>query len=604
METSKQGSQILKHLPVALAIADLAPLVQGQGLPAFTWLNDRALLLFGRTELPITGQGLGEVLGEPGLEALRSLVAGLEKGGASAEAQLDVPRGSPGLARLRIRAAWPEGRVGAWDQVLIFFEPEARTISQPEAPAERENLFRAILETAAEGYFLSDARGHFLDVNTAYCELMGYSREELLSMSIVDQAADSNADRLAARLARIRGLGRETFETRHRRRDGRILDVEVSSSYLAGGQGRFVSFCRDISPRKQAERLYREQEERLSLALSCTGAGLWDWDVVGGSLLVDVNWGAILGIGPSELRTFHKQDWDSLCHPEDLRASERALLDHFLGQTPRYVCEMRTRHKGGAWVWTRTQGEVVERDDQGRPTRVIGLMFDIDSQKEGEGRLRTTIAEKESLLSELYHRTKNSMQLINAMLELKKHEVGNPLVSSAFEDIENKILAMALVQEKLYQADTISSIDLGAYVEDLMELFHAEMAPAGKRIEFRASQSEMETVEVTADVAIPCGLILSELVGNSVAHGFHSRDSGSISVSVYKDRLGEIHIEEWDDGVGLPEGYDPRTAGRVGLRTVIGIGEEQLHGMFSFGTRSTGFSCALRFKDIYYPRRV
>lgn len=601
METSIQEKQFLKHLPMALAIADLSSLVRSPGPGVLPWLNDKALLLFGFSDQP--GQGIADILGEAGPEALRTLAASLEKGKDPAEVLGDFHL--PGASRrwLRVRAAWSEGRVGAWDRVLLFFDEETE-VPKPEALAANENLFRTFLETAAEGYFLLDARGRFLDVNTTCCGLLGYSREEFLSMSIADQVEDLDPERLAARLARIQSQGRETFQTRFRRKDGSLLDVEINSSCLAGGQGRFIFFCRDISLSKRAERLFREQDERLSLALSCTGAGLWDWDVEEGSLLVDVNWGAILGIGPSELRAFHKQDWDSLCHPEDLRASEIALLDHFLGQTPRYSCEMRTRHRNGGWVWTRTQGEVVERDDQGRPTRVIGLMFDIDAQKESEGRLKTTIAEKQSLLSELYHRTKNSMQLINAMLELKKQEVGDPLLATAFEDIESKILAMALVQEKLYQADTISSIDLGAYVRDLMELFHAEMAPVGKCIEFRASEAATETVEVSADVAIPCGLILSELVGNSVAHGFHSRDTGSISVSVYKDGLGEIHIEEWDDGVGLPEGYDPRAAGRVGLRTVIGIGEEQLHGMLSFGTRGSGFSCALRFKDIYYPRRV
>jgi two-component sensor histidine kinase len=230
-----------------------------------------------------------------------------------------------------------------------------------------------------------------------------------------------------------------------------------------------------------------------------------------------------------------------------------------------------------------------------------GLVSDLEARKEGEERLRSTLKEKEALVSELYHRTKNSMQLINAMLELKRREIGDPRVDAAFNDIENKILAMALVQEKLYQSDRLSSIDLGSYVTDLIDRLRMELPPGPSLIDF---QAEGESIEVSVDIAIPCGLILSELIGNSVAHAFRDRPRGSIKVALSRGLEGGICLEEWDDGVGLPSGYDPRVSGRLGLRTVIGIGEEQLKGSVHFGSRKGGFSCTLNFDKDYYPKRL
>jgi PAS domain S-box-containing protein len=474
-------------------------------------------------------------------------------------------------------------------------------LNDEHALAERERLLRVVLATTGEGFFIADSRGRIGSVNRSYCDMMGYTEEELLGMTLQEQSDGVRPEQIKGRLDRIRRSGHDTFETRHRRKDGSVIDVEVTSSYLDEGEGQFVAFVRDITERKKAERLYREQGERLELALRGTGAGLWDWNVQTGEIILDRNWERILGYPDDEVREATMDRWGELCHPEDLRRSAVVFAKHMAGDLPRYECEIRIRHRDGHWVWALNQGELVERDGAGRPLRMIGLMFDIGAQKGIEEKLRVALSEKESLLSELYHRTKNSMQLINAMLELKKQELNDAEAETAFEDIENKILAMALVQEKLYQSDRLDSIDLGSYMTDLVELLKNEMPATATAIAFAAQGS---SIKVSADIAIPCGLIMSELIGNSIGHAFPERESGRIAVSVCEEDDGGISIEEWDDGVGLPSGFNPRMAGRVGLRTVIGIGEEQLHGKISFGNKGGGFSCKITFKDLYYPKRV
>ena len=379
-----------------------------------------------------------------------------------------------------------------------------------QALAERERLLSAILETTQEGFFIAEADGRFSAVNSSYCKMLGYTRDEFLAMAISDQTEGATPEAMAKRQERVRLEGHDRFETKHRRKDGSLFDAEISTSFLNEDGGKYIAFCRDITERKKTLRLIHEQGERLELALSGTGTCLWDWDMKSGAMILDPNWSRLLGYPLSDLHDVNKARWKEICHPEDLAASEKTLERYLAGELPRYECELRVKRYDGLWLWVRNQGEIVDRDAEGRPQRMIGLMFDIETQKENERKLRSALGDKEALLSELYHRTRNSMQLINAMLELKKQEIGDHQVFAAFDDIQNKILAMALVQQKLYEANCLVSIDLGSYVSDLLELYRSEHSGIPTSIDFVA---EGGGVDVSADIAIPCGLIISELVG-------------------------------------------------------------------------------------------
>jgi PAS domain S-box-containing protein len=233
-------------------------------------------------------------------------------------------------------------------------------------------------------------------------------------------------------------------------------------------------------------------------------------------------------------------------------------------------------------------------------SQLADQLWEVTQNKIGEERLRKALAEKQTLLQELFHRTKNSMQLINAMMELKKQELGEGPHTKVFDDIQGKILAMALVQEKIYRSGDLSSIDLGDYITELAVLLEdgAPVRPDGVTLRVK----EFSKVSVSVDSAIPCGILVSELVSNSLSHAFPAGMKGCINLEVGGSDGGELWIEERDDGIGLPEGFDPRRSPNLGLKTVVGIGEEQLHGHVSFGQAKPGFSCRVTFKDQY--RRI
>jgi PAS domain S-box-containing protein len=356
----------------------------------------------------------------------------------------------------------------------------------------------------------------------------------------------------------------------------------------------------EIYERKIAQERNRDLSIQRDIAISAMKAGVETWYIDEGRREYDASWAGILGYAAGELPGDSMAVMEMLCHPDDFeRASER-MRAYLAGAAPFYEAEFRMRHKDGHWVWVLERAQVVERDAEGEPKRLSGLIVDISGLKEVEERLRHTLGEKDILLQELFHRTKNTMQLINAMLELKKQGGDSAPFDEAIEGVQSKIIAMSLVQEKLYRSGDLSVLDLGDYVAELVELIKdgSPFAPGNVSI-----ASDTKSVPVSVDAAIPCGLIISELVSNSLMHAFPNDAEGRIDVSV--DRVDDsISIAVSDDGVGVPSGFNPRSGPRLGLRTVIGIGEEQLRGRVEFGAASKGFSCKLTFKDVYYPSRL
>jgi PAS domain S-box-containing protein len=221
----------------------------------------------------------------------------------------------------------------------------------------------------------------------------------------------------------------------------------------------------------------------------------------------------------------------------------------------------------------------------------LGITIDITERKKAEDTVRTSLAEKEALLRELYHRTKNNMQVISAMLGLYARKSTDKYVKAAFKEMENRIFSMSLVHQKLYQSRNLSSICLKEYIEDLTELLFRSSNVDKRKI---ALVLQIEDVYVTVDRAIPCGLIISELITNSLKHAFADNRRGSIRIFLKKEPGEVIVIRISDDGVGLPAGYNLREKAGLGLQSTFSLIEQQLGGSISYES-GTGVSFLIRF---------
>lgn len=212
--------------------------------------------------------------------------------------------------------------------------------------------------------------------------------------------------------------------------------------------------------------------------------------------------------------------------------------------------------------------------------------LDITDRVRAEEGVARALAEKEALLREIHHRTKNNMQLIASLLSMRSSESNDGRVRSIVDDMIERIDAMALVHEKLYESRDLSHIDFGEYIEDLLR--DIERACLVGRQEIAVSSRTESSIIIPIDTAIPCGLALNELVVNSVRHAFPCGRPGRISVRLIRKGGGILSLIVEDDGEGMPTGFDIHRDGKVGLQTVVGVIESQLRGRVECSTGGAG----------------
>ncbi len=248
--------------------------------------------------------------------------------------------------------------------------------------------YQAILRTAMDGFLLVDAEGHFLDANDAYCRLTGYSREELLAMSIADVEATETPAEIAQHIQRVKESGWGRFEVHHRYQGGRIVDLEVSTNYLAAGGGRFFVFLRDITERQRTETALKQSEANYRAI----------FDVANDAIFVhDLETGAILD---SNRRMCEMYGWDraQICclNVEELSAgippyTQEAALQRIKRATEGepQLFEWLAKDKRGRLFWVEVN---LKRAVIGGQDRLLAIVRDISERKRAEERLREQAA--------------------------------------------------------------------------------------------------------------------------------------------------------------------------------------------------------------------
>ncbi len=240
-------------------------------------------------------------------------------------------------------------------------------------------------------------------------------------------------------------------------------------------------------------------------------------------------------------------------------------------------------------------------------SQILVSFWDITERKQAEAVLqqaeqqaRQALREKEVLLRELYHRTKNNMQVIRAMLVLQSAEMESAEVQRLVKETDNKIQAMALVHQMLYQSQNLSSIDLQTYIHDLAHLTLSSYRPAANRIGLKL---DLEPAQVTIDIATPVGLILNELLSNAYKHAFPGDQSGEIHIGLAQCASNRLRLEFSDNGIGIPAGVDLRRQKSYGMQSVFSIAELQLGGQVQVDSHQ-GLSYTIEFSIEQYQQRV
>ena len=191
-----------------------------------------------------------------------------------------------------------------------------------------------------------------------------------------------------------------------------------------------------------------------------------------------------------------------------------------------------------------------------------------------EKALKASLSEKEVLLKEVHHRVKNNMQVISSLVDLQSDGIRDPAMQTVFQDVKNRVRTMALVHEKLYMTADLAQVDFADYAKSLLGYLWHSQGQGATAIELNM---DLKPVLMPVNTAVPCGLILNELISNAFKHAFNGRSSGTVAASLYEATEGRVCLRVSDNGVGLPADMDWEKSSSLGLR-IVRLLARQLHG--------------------------
>ena len=452
-----------------------------------------------------------------------------------------------------------------------------------------ETRYRRLFETAQDGILILNAEtGEIDDVNPYMIDMLHYSREELLGMKLweVSPFKDTVLNRAAFEELQDKGYIRYKdlpLETK----EGKPVAVEfVSNVYKANGNKVIQCNIRNITERKELDRKLQEAvlfQQRLIDALPVP---VFYKDSEGRYLGCNSSFEKFFGNKKEEVTgksvyELSPKEFADLYHEKD-----RALL-----QNPGIqIYESTVKDRGGV-VHNVIFHKATFSNMDGSVGGLIGAILDITDRKRAEVQLHASLREKDILLREIHHRVKNNMQVIIGLLDLQASSSGNPELMEMLNKGQSRIRSMALVHEKLYASKDFTRINLAGYLRTLsQDLFQSYKINPGK-IDLII---QTDGVYVDINKAIPCGLVLNELISNVLKHAFPGDRQGELKIIIREEKNTEMEIVVRDNGMGLPDDVDIHQPRTMGLNLVNGLVKKQLKGQMEV-RRDNGTEIRIKF---------
>lgn len=488
---------------------------------------------------------------------------------------------------------------------------------------ESEARFRLMADSAPVLIWLADAQGECTFFNQTWLKFTGRSLARELQGNWTESILPADLDRyLDLRTTAIQARKSFLLEYRLRRKNGEyrwILDKGVPRFTADGELLGYIGSCIDITQRKQVEaklqklneeleikvqertqelqktveRLAEEivknshTEKQLAIALEAALMGTWDWNIQTN----EINWShrteSIFGLAPGSFPGT-QEAFINYVHPEDRPALGQSIQQALLHKTP-HNAETRIIWSDGTIHWVACMGNVV-CDQAGQPLRMTGVVIDINERKLAEQELRTSLKEKEVLLKEIHHRVKNNLQIISSLLKLQSGYIKDEEVTALFTESYNRVRSMALIHEKLYHSHDLARVDAADYIGNLTDNLFKSYNVSLNFIDLKIT---IDSLKLDIDTAIPCGLIINELVSNSLKYGFPNQQKGQICITFLQHDNGTLYLKVSDDGVGLPPNFDLEEIQSLGLQLVVNL-TEQLGGKLEIDS-TNGTSFAITF---------
>ncbi|MCD6162936.1 MAG: PAS domain S-box protein [candidate division Zixibacteria bacterium] len=416
-----------------------------------------------------------------------------------------------------------------------------------------------ILNSTPDGIRIIDKEFNVLRVNETFCKLSGIDYKENKKLKCHEALRGSKCLTPKCPLNRIlKGEEYIEYDVERERLDGKKIPCILTAVPFYGQNGELIGIIesfKDITERKRAEtELYRFAR---AVKQSLDGIAMIGLD--GTIQFINNAWAKMHLYNPEEVHGKHLR----IFHTKEQLNKEILPTLKIIEQGYGWEGEVSHVRKDGTVFPTWTTVTLLRNRDA-RPIGLVCNARDITGRKRAEGQLKKSLKEKEVLIKEIHHRVKNNLQIISSLLELQSDYIKDNKACKIIKTSQDRVKLMALIHEQLYQSPDLAKIGFAMYVRNLADYL---VASYGINSDVIKLEKDLENVYLGIDAAIPCGLIINELITNSIKHAFPDNRPGTIRVEL-RSLDNHFVITVSDDGIGLPENIDSGNTKSLGLQLV------------------------------------
>ncbi len=372
--------------------------------------------------------------------------------------------------------------------------------------------------------------------------------------------------------------------------------LKGSLSKIVHAVNRALEEVKEHSKRKSAEEALRSSHRQLMEAQKIGHIGSWEWDLETLELNCSKEFYNIIRVDPIEFGNTY-QSMMNIIHPDD-RLVITESLNGALNKSIPFANDYRILRPDGTVRILSSKGEVI-KDSNGKPLRIVGTEQDITEQKLADEKIKSSLKEKEMLLQEIHHRVKNNLQVISSLLRLQSRYINDQKSIDIFKETQNRVRSIAILHEKLYQSDDLAKIRFDDYVKILAEdlLYFYELDKSNIKMNI-----DVEEVSLNIETAIPCGLLIDEMVANSLKYAFPNERTGNITIELHSDDDNRFYLSVSDNGIGISGEVDPEKTDTFGMQLIKYL-TKQLKATIELD-RTNGTTYNLIFNELDYKDRV
>lgn len=433
-----------------------------------------------------------------------------------------------------------------------------------------ELKYRRLFENAKDGIFLMK-NGLFVDCNREVEKLFGYDKENIVGKTPFDFSPELQPDGSLSKEKGQKYLDEalkghpQSFRWVHQNASGEPISTEVSLNMLDMNDEVYIqAIVRDLTESEQMKKNSKAKEELFFNLFLKSPAAMAMVDKNNEVLIVNEGFTNLFGYTQEEIKG---RDIDRLIVPDE-EYGEAPKMPAYDYDPEIYNREAIRLTKQGDKKHVLISGIPVYVNDQ--PYAGIGMYIDITERREYEDKLEESLQEKQVLLQEIHHRVKNNLAVVSSILQLQEFESEDPSTRAVLNDSQMRIKSIALIHEMLYEAKSFSSISFSSYIRQLVGRIQDTMNLNDQGIQI---DLEVDEISLNLNQAVPCALLLNELLTNAFKHAFAGEEGGNISVTIVEQNE-SITVKVSDDGVGLPEKIINTDQSSIGMNLIHTLAEQ------------------------------